>query len=140
MSKQYANLHTMAKTSVKFQNDWPKTVGGVALTSQLLTNCRTDKRTNVRVTARLYRTCMLMQVRQKQFFSRWCGGSSMSDFFFFVLRLYIRRYFQLLTKSSHSSYSYRNRSSFLRKREVGRVDIRNVRFFFFFFFFFFLPR
>ena len=25
----------MAKTSVKFQNDWPKTVGGVALTSQL---------------------------------------------------------------------------------------------------------
>ena len=23
MSKQYANLHTMAKTSVKFQNDWP---------------------------------------------------------------------------------------------------------------------
>ena len=32
MSKQYAHLHTMAKTSVKFQNDWPKTVGGVALT------------------------------------------------------------------------------------------------------------
>ena len=31
----------MAKTSVKFQNDWPKTVGGVALTSQLLTNERT---------------------------------------------------------------------------------------------------
>ena len=26
------------KTSVKFQNDWPKTVGGVALTNQLLTN------------------------------------------------------------------------------------------------------
>ena len=22
MSKQYAHLHTMAKTSVKFQNDW----------------------------------------------------------------------------------------------------------------------
>ena len=36
----------MAKTSVKFQNDWPKTVGGVALTSQLLTNGRTGKRTN----------------------------------------------------------------------------------------------
>ena len=32
MSKQYAQLHTMAKTSVKFQNDWPKIVGGVALT------------------------------------------------------------------------------------------------------------
>ena len=40
MSKQYAHLHAMAKTSVKFQNDWPKPVG-VALTSQLLTNGRT---------------------------------------------------------------------------------------------------
>ena len=58
MSKQYAYLHTMAKTSVEFQNDWQKTVGGVALTSQLLTNGR--------VTARLYRTCVLTQVRQKQ--------------------------------------------------------------------------
>ena len=57
MSKQYAHLHAMAKTSVKFQNDWQKTVGGVALTSQLLTNGR--------VTARLYRTCVLTQVRQK---------------------------------------------------------------------------
>ena len=45
MSKQYAHLHAMAKTSVKFQNDWPKTVGGVALTSQLLTNQQTDERT-----------------------------------------------------------------------------------------------
>ena len=42
MSKQYAHLHAMAKTSVKFQNDWPKTVGGVVLTSQLLTNGQTD--------------------------------------------------------------------------------------------------
>ena len=41
MSKKYAHLHAMAKTSVKFQNNWPKTVG-VALTSQLLTNGRTD--------------------------------------------------------------------------------------------------
>ena len=57
MTKQYAHLHAMAKTSVKFQNDWPKTVGGVALTSQLLTNGR--------VTARLYRTCVLTQVWQK---------------------------------------------------------------------------
>ena len=48
----------MAKTSVKFQNDWQKTVGGVALTSQLLTNGR--------VTARLYRICVLTQVRQKR--------------------------------------------------------------------------
>ena len=45
MSKQYAHLHAMAKTSVKFQNDWPKTVGGVALTSQLLTKGQTDERT-----------------------------------------------------------------------------------------------
>ena len=37
MSKQYAHLHTMGKTSVKFQNDWPKTVGGVALTRHPLT-------------------------------------------------------------------------------------------------------
>ena len=44
MSKQYAHLHAMAKTSVKFQNDWPKTVGGVAFTSQLLTNGQTDER------------------------------------------------------------------------------------------------
>ena len=43
MSKQYAHLHARAKTSVKFQNDWPKTVGGVALTIQLLTNGQTDE-------------------------------------------------------------------------------------------------
>ena len=36
MNKQYAHLHTMAKTSVKFQNDWAKTVGGVALTRHQL--------------------------------------------------------------------------------------------------------
>ena len=42
MSKQYAYLHAMAKTTVKFKNDWPKTVGGVMLTSQLLTNGQTD--------------------------------------------------------------------------------------------------
>ena len=66
MSKQYAHLHAMAKTSVKFQNDWPKTVGGVALTSQLLMNWRADEQMNGRVMARLYRTCVLMQVRQQQ--------------------------------------------------------------------------
>ena len=32
-----AHLHTMAKTSVKFQNDWRKTVGEVALTRHPLT-------------------------------------------------------------------------------------------------------
>ena len=36
MSKQFARIQTMAKTSVKFQNDWAKTVGGVALTRHLL--------------------------------------------------------------------------------------------------------
>ena len=45
MSKQYAHLHAMAETSVKFQKDWQKTVGGVALTSQLLTNGQMDERT-----------------------------------------------------------------------------------------------
>ena len=60
MNKQYAHLHAMAKTSVKFQNDWPKTVGGVALTSQIV-----DERTNGWVRARLYPTCVLTQVRQK---------------------------------------------------------------------------
>ena len=37
MNKQYAHLHTMAKSSVKFQNDWPKTVGEVAHTRHPLT-------------------------------------------------------------------------------------------------------
>ena len=37
MSKQHAHLYTMAKTYVKFQNDWPKNVGGVALTRHPLT-------------------------------------------------------------------------------------------------------
>ena len=51
MSKQYA--------SVKFQNDWPKTVGGVALTSQLLTNRQTDGSRHAYIAAALalYRTC-----------------------------------------------------------------------------------
>ena len=47
MSKQYAHLHAMVKTSVKFQNNWPKTVGGVALTSQLLMNGRTGHGTPI---------------------------------------------------------------------------------------------
>ena len=49
MSKQYSHLHTMAKTSVNFQNDWPKTVGGV------------DERTN----GRHADIAPLTQVRQK---------------------------------------------------------------------------
>ena len=47
MSKQYVHQHAMAKTSVKFQNDWQKTVRGVALTSQLLTNRRTGHGTPI---------------------------------------------------------------------------------------------
>ena len=77
MSKQYAHLHAMAKTSVKFQNDWPKTVGGAALTRQLLMNGQTDERTNGRVMARLYRTCVLMQVRQKWFYKVYIRGKAM---------------------------------------------------------------
>ena len=30
LKKQYAYLQTILKTPVKFQKDWPKTVGGVA--------------------------------------------------------------------------------------------------------------
>ena len=37
MCKQYANLQTLTKSFVKFQNYWPKTAGGVALTRHLLT-------------------------------------------------------------------------------------------------------
>ena len=43
----------MAKTSVKFQNDRPKTVGGVALKRHPL--YIVDERTNGWITARLYR-------------------------------------------------------------------------------------
>ena len=37
MCKQYANLQTLTKSSVKFQNYLPKTAGGVALTRHPLT-------------------------------------------------------------------------------------------------------
>ena len=57
MSKQYAHLHTMAKTSVKFQNDWPKTEGGVALKSQLLTNGQTDGSRHAYIAPALARRC-----------------------------------------------------------------------------------
>ena len=59
MTKQYAHLHTMAKTSVKFQNNWPKTVGGVALTRHALSIV------DGRVTARLYRTCIARRCNKK---------------------------------------------------------------------------
>ena len=37
MCKQYANLQTLIYSSVKFQNYWPKTAGGVALMKHRLT-------------------------------------------------------------------------------------------------------
>ena len=36
LKKQYAYLQTILKTTVKFQKDWPKTVGGVADTKKLV--------------------------------------------------------------------------------------------------------
>ena len=36
LKKTHANLQTIAKTPVKFQKDWPKTVGGVEGTRYLL--------------------------------------------------------------------------------------------------------
>ena len=53
LKKQYAYLQTILKTPVKFQKDWPKTVGGVADTRMVVgadgrTNGRTDGRTDGR--------------------------------------------------------------------------------------------
>ena len=50
LKKQYAYLQTILKTPVKFQKDWPKTVGGVADTRMVVgadgrTNRQTDGRT-----------------------------------------------------------------------------------------------
>ena len=36
LKKTHANLQTIAKAPVKFQKDWPKTVGGVEGTRYLL--------------------------------------------------------------------------------------------------------
>ena len=36
ISKCHANLQSLIKTSVKFQKDWDKIVGGVALTRYLM--------------------------------------------------------------------------------------------------------
>ena len=38
LKKPHANLQTIAKAPVKFQKDWPKTVGGVEGTKYLLKN------------------------------------------------------------------------------------------------------
>ena len=53
LKKQYAYLQTILKTPVKFQKDWPKTVGGVADTRMVVgadgrTDGRTDRQTDRR--------------------------------------------------------------------------------------------
>ena len=50
ISKCYAHLQSLTKTPVKFQKDWEKIVGGVALTKYLpkWTNGRTHGRKNVK--------------------------------------------------------------------------------------------
>ena len=49
LKKQYAYLQTILKTPVKFQKDWPKTVGGVADTRMVVgADGRTDGRTDGR--------------------------------------------------------------------------------------------
>ena len=44
LKKQYAYLQTILKVPVKFEKDWPKTVGGVAGTRMVgaLSDVRTD--------------------------------------------------------------------------------------------------
>ena len=48
LKKQYAYLQTILKAPVKFEKDWPKTVGGVAGTRMVgaLTDGQTDRRTD----------------------------------------------------------------------------------------------
>ena len=43
LKKQYAYLQTILKAPVKFEKDWPKTVGGVA--GRRMLGARTDGRT-----------------------------------------------------------------------------------------------
>ena len=53
LKKQYAYLQTILKTPVKFQKDWPKTVGGVADTRMVVgTDGRTDGRMDGRTDGR----------------------------------------------------------------------------------------
>ena len=53
LKKQYAYLQTILKTPVKFQKDWPKTVGGVADTRMVVgADGRTDRQTEGRTDGR----------------------------------------------------------------------------------------
>ena len=46
LKKQYAYLQTILKAPVKFEKDWPKTVGGVAGTRMVGADRQTDGRTD----------------------------------------------------------------------------------------------
>ena len=48
LKKQYAYLQTILKAPVKFEKDWPKTVGGVVGTQMVgvLTDGGTDRQTD----------------------------------------------------------------------------------------------
>ena len=50
LKKQYAYLQTILKVPVKFEKDWPKTVGGVAGRRMVgaLTDGQTDGRTDTK--------------------------------------------------------------------------------------------
>ena len=50
LKKQYAYLQTILKVPVKFEKDWPKTVGGVAGTGMVgaLTDGQTDRQMDER--------------------------------------------------------------------------------------------
>ena len=62
LKKQYAYLQTILKTPVKFQKDWPKTVGGVADTRMVVgADGRTDARSNI---LGLWATSMLNSHRE----------------------------------------------------------------------------
>ena len=56
ISKCHAHLQSLTKTPVKFQKDWDKIVGGVALTKYLLNDGRTDGRTHGRTEGRTWAT------------------------------------------------------------------------------------
>ena len=57
LKKQYAYLQTILKAPVKFEKDWPKTVGGVAGIQMVgaLADGRTDGRTYIRTDTQNFR-------------------------------------------------------------------------------------
>ena len=53
LKKQYAYFQTILKAPVKFEKDWPKTVGGVA--GRRMVGVLTDGRTDVRTDTQNFR-------------------------------------------------------------------------------------